>query len=390
MKVITTRTAEIDDREKALAEIMQQLSADTLCANTIGIMYCHYEFIHSGVAGYICENLPFEVVGASTTLAGFNKSKDDTNSYARGAFRLIISVLTADDVTFTTALTPPLSKNADLDEICRETFAGKGSCKFAMAFLPYIGLFDGDGFVDKVVEHLNVPLFGGFAVDDSATYDNDCYVFYGKKCLKEQGAFLLFDGNIDPHFRSAVVFEDKWFSEHIAVITKAEGNKIISVNNRPVTEFLDIMGLKLTHLWSDMIIGSVLMIDDGDGEAYGRSMLFLDDNDHLILGGAVTEGALVAVATFEKYGVLTASRSVTKEIIDEYPDATFVFVSSCETRHIMLGVDSYDGEIMLRQELGDLPFSLAYAGGEICPVKKSTNENPKSRLMNQSFCLCVI
>jgi hypothetical protein len=390
MKVFTARTAEIDDKQKALSEIKEQLDGKEYCKNTFALLYCHSEFIHSGVAEYICENLPFEVIGSSTTLAGFNKSPDDTKSYARGPFKLVISVMTADDITFKPVLTPPLSRDMDCDAACLETFTEIHGCKLGLAFLPYIGLLDGDAFIEKVVDFTGTPLFGGFACDDSATYDEDCFVIAGNKCYKDRAAFVFLEGNVHPHYRTAIVGEDKWMTEHAAIITKTDGNKIISINNRPVTEYLNTMGLKLTHNWSDMIIGSVLIIDDGDGDVYGRSMLFLDESDRLVLGGSVKDGSRVVVAFFEKNGILEAARGAAKEIIAAHPDSSFMIVSSCETRHIMLGADAAAGESMLRKEVGGIPFVLFYAGGEIHPTEKSNQNKPQSRLTNQSFCICVI
>jgi hypothetical protein len=201
--------------------------------------------------------------------------------------------------------------------------------------------------------------------------------------------FLFAKGNIEPHFATIVVTKNKYF-EKTAIITESKDNEIISLNGRPVTEFLSSLGFNLTDSKADAINTAVMLVDDGDGDTYGRSMMYLTPDNHLFVGGRVTQGASVSIAMFRAKSVLDASSELTRKMKNEYPDAKLALISSCESRHIILGSETFAGEDMLKRELGDLPFVLAYAGGEISPSPASTSEKPINRVFNQSYCICII
>ncbi|MDR0974995.1 MAG: FIST C-terminal domain-containing protein [Ruminococcus sp.] len=390
MKVITTRTSELDDKESALRIISEQIAeAGQLEKNTVGIMFCHYEFIFSGAAEYIAKNLPFPVVGSSTTLAGFNKDNKDENTYAKGQFRLVLMVLSSDDIEFTTVLSEKLSPEIPADEICENMLGNIGKQSLGLMIMPHIMLTDTEALLKAVTARTNAQIFGGFSVDDSPTYIENVFVIAKGEAFRDRAVFLFMKGNIEPHFASTVVTNDKYL-ENTAVITESKGSEIISLNGRPVTEFLTSLGFNLTESKADAISSAVMLVDDGDGDCYGRSMMYLTPENHLFVGGNVTTGATISITMFERNSVLDASSEVTRKMIKAYPDTQFAVISSCETRHIILGSETFDGEKMLRRELGDIPFVLSYAGGEICPSPASTPEKPINRLFNQSYCICMI
>ncbi|MDR2738996.1 MAG: hypothetical protein LBB68_04085 [Treponema sp.] len=67
IKVLNACTAEIDDVDLAVSEILEQLDVPgNLRNNSIGIIACYYEFIETGVVAEICKRLPFDVVGCTT------------------------------------------------------------------------------------------------------------------------------------------------------------------------------------------------------------------------------------------------------------------------------------------------------------------------------------
>jgi hypothetical protein len=390
MKVIVTRTYEPDDKESALNILTKQIKeAGPLKKNTYGMMFCHYEFVLSGTAEYIAQNLPFPVIGSSTTLAGFSTDKESGDSYDKGQFRLVLVVISGDDIEFTPVLSEPITPNLSADEICKNTFDNIGKQKLGIIILPHIIITDPEKLLDAVTACTNAQLFGGTAVDDSPTYIENCFVIANGKAYRDRVVTLFINGNIDPHFASIVVKEDEP-SVITAIITESKGNEIISIDGRPVTEFLTRNGLYLTESKADALNAAVMIVDDGDGDTYGRSMMFLTPDDHLFVGGSVTTGATVSIEKFTTKNVLDASTFLTRKMLPEYPDTHFAFVSSCESRHILLGSHTFDGENMLRRELGDIPFVLAYAGGEICPSPASTPEKPINRVFNQSYCICLI
>jgi hypothetical protein len=390
MKVIIARTYEPDDKEAALNTITEQIKKEgNLEKNTVGLMFCHYEFIFSGVAQYITENLPFPVVGASTTLAGFSIVEEEDHTYDSEQFRLILLVMSADDVEFTPVLTEPITPEISAEEICKNKFDEVGKQKVGLMILPHIIITNPEALINEVTARTNAQLFGGAAVDDSPTYIENCFVIAGGETYRDRAVFLFINGNIEPHFASAAVTENHYY-EKTAVITESKGNEIISLDGRPVTDFLTSNGIFLTDSKADALNAAVMIVDDGDGDTYGRSMMFITPDNHLFVGGSVKTGATVSIAMFTAKSVLDASTQLTRKMIAAHPNVRLAFVSSCESRHIILGSKTFDGEAMLRRELGNIPFVLAYAGGEICPSPASTPEKPINRVFNQSYCICML
>jgi hypothetical protein len=390
MKVIIARTTELDDEAAALGIITKQIAAaGQLEKNTVGMMFCHYEFIYSGVGEYIAKNLPFPVIGSSTTLAGFSIDEGAEDNCDHRQLRLVLLIMSADDVQFTPVLSEPLSPEIAADDICKNMLGEIGKQKLGFMILPHIILTDTESLLEAVTACTNAQIFGGTAVDDSPTYIENCFVIANGTAYRDRAVFLFMKGNIDPHFASIVVKDDKYF-EITAIITESKGNEIISLDGRPVTEFLTKLGFNLTESKADAINTAVMLVDDGDGDTYGRSMMNLTHDDHLVVGGRVTTGATVSIAIFRRKSVLEASEDATRKMIAAHPGAKLAVVSSCESRHILLGSAVFEGEELLRRELGNIPFVLSYAGGEICPSPASTPEKPVNRLFNQSYCICLI
>jgi hypothetical protein len=168
MKVIIAHTTELDNKEAALNIISEQIT-EKLDKNTVGMMFCHYEFVLSGVAEHIAKNLPFPVIGASTTIAGYNideryKTSDDDQ------FRLVVLIMSSDDIEFTPVITGQITSDMSAGEICKDVFAGVGKQKIGITILPHIILTNPADLIDEVTKLTNAQLFGGTAVDDSPTY----------------------------------------------------------------------------------------------------------------------------------------------------------------------------------------------------------------------------
>jgi hypothetical protein len=390
MKVILTHTHEIDDKAAALKSISEQIAAgEKLEKNTVGLVFCHYEFVLSGVAEYIAQNLPFPVYGASTVLTGCSTKHKDNDGSVNDHFRLVLTIFSADDVEFTPVLSQVITPETSVDEICDYSFPDIGEQKLGFMMLPHIMLTKPNELLQALTARTKAQIFGGTAVDDSPTYIENCFVIANGKAYRDRAAFLFMKGNINPHFASIVVDKSR-FMKYSAVVTESKGREIISLNGRPVIEYLQKFDFNLTDSKADAINGAVMIVDDGDGDTYGRSMMFLTPEKHLFVGGDVPTGAKVSLAMFEKKSVIAASEKITEKMIDAHPGAQLAIISSCESRHILLGSDTFECEKMLRRELGDIPFVFAYAGGEICPSPASTPEKPVNRVFNQSYCICVI
>ena len=96
------RTAEVDEYDEAIDEIKSRIDLSTLKKHTGGIIFCHGDFIESGMVEALCAALPFPVIGM-TSLATANPS-----TYSQ--FDLNLTVLTSDEVSFAVGITGSMNK----------------------------------------------------------------------------------------------------------------------------------------------------------------------------------------------------------------------------------------------------------------------------------------
>jgi hypothetical protein len=144
IRSFTVFTENIDDPQAAAAEIKAQLDAGPgLLKNTVGIIACHYEFVLSGAARAVCENLPFDVAG---TISSVQSGGD-----AQGTLMLTILVITSDELRFKTGMSPSLKDqpNAGI-EAAYTALAGDEKPALIFAFAPFMPENYGDEYVNTL------------------------------------------------------------------------------------------------------------------------------------------------------------------------------------------------------------------------------------------------
>ena len=88
----TARTSEIDEIDEAINEIKDQIDFDSLKKKSGGLIFCHIDFVESGVVTALCEQLPFNVIGMTSMASA------DEHGYS--LYVLTLTALTSDEVTF--------------------------------------------------------------------------------------------------------------------------------------------------------------------------------------------------------------------------------------------------------------------------------------------------
>jgi hypothetical protein len=121
-------------------------------------------------------------------------------------------------------------------------------------------------------------------------------------------------------------------------------------------------------------------------------MLQEDQDNNILCGGDVPEGATVRIAVYEKNDILKAARDSVREAMgNSGGPAPTAIIYSCATRSVQLGADSLAEMDLLREEAGNAPFLFAYAGGEICPIAYSQDSgDSNNKFHNQTFCICLL
>jgi len=365
LKCTSLFTYEVDNPEAALNEIKTQLAEKiTFLDNTVGIIMCNPEFTTSVVLKYLCEGLPFDVVGITTASQSVNNEAGD--------MILTIFVMTSDDIWFRTGITDSINDN--LYETVKTSYdkAAAGETepmKLALIFPPYIiDKYSGDAYVRVWNEIIpGTPLFGTLAADDTLEF-NGCETIYKGVNAKDVMPFILCYGNINPRFLIATLPENTSLSLN-GKVTKSKNNFVYEVNDINARLFFTGAGIP------ENVTAFPLMINQTGNENDGkvpviRELFAYSEDDTAIFGGDVGEGSTFLLLDFDSESIKATSRCEI-ERINALSDVNGAVLFSCASRRMMLlGVDEDYAELQIAKDTikQEIPFMLGYSGGEICPV----------------------
>ncbi|MDR0689973.1 MAG: FIST C-terminal domain-containing protein [Spirochaetaceae bacterium] len=385
IRTLTASTENIDDPAAALDEIKGQLDLNhNLLKNSVGIVACHYEFVLSGTAKVISENLPFDIAGTISSLQAVNNAK--------GTLLFTLMVFTSDDVSFKAAITPSLKE--DPGGKIADTYRGAAADRkekpaLILTFAPFMLENSGDEYV-KVLSEVSggVPCFGTLAVDDTTDF-RECYMLYRGEHYRDKMSLILVYGDINPTFYLATISENKLL-DRAALVTSSEGHILKEVNGRPVAEYFEDMGLTKASNTSYAMTSLPFMLDYGDSTPpVSKVFIRLNEQKHAICAGAMPEGSTLYMGVFDKNDVLLTSGNLIKQALRERTNPSVIIGYSCISRSMTLGNDIFaEIDCVLKEIDPKVPVFLAYSGGEMCP----TQINPQAainRFHNNTFILCV-
>jgi hypothetical protein len=391
INVYTASTLEIDDVQSAVSSVCTQLNQQgEIGDGAIGIIACQYEFVLSGVVDGLRKALPFPIAGcSSSTMAVAPILNGLSQNQAEGDLCLTLIVLCGDEFSFEAAITEPVSLESDIEVACRPIFENRKKPSFVWVFAPRVYTVAGDLLVEAVTKLSDgSPVFGGFAVDDSPTFQENCFVIMPDGDYRDRVGFVLFYGDIQPSFFNASISEKRIFDREF-VVTQANGNEVISINNKSSIEFLKIIGITPEMARSSVLTNLVLAVYVDESTYFPRQIIDLSDNDTLILGGTVENGTRFRVGSFDKTDMLSSAKKITQKALEYRQKKSLAIILSCASRSVLLGSESLDEIHMVRELIGDLPFLMAYAGGEICPLVKNDG-SVLSHFQNGAFIICII
>jgi hypothetical protein len=357
--------------------------------HTLGILTCHPEFVHSGVVAALLEAMPFPLVGMTTSCVGVGQIPPEDQDRAEGALRLTMMVLTGEDVRFELVTSDPLSADTDMPTLARKMLAGRDTPAMLLAFTPAHSTVPGDALCSAVSLAMpDVPLFGGVGVDDSALYNEDCYAITPTGTVQDAFVVVLLYGEATPAFFTASVPADRMMSGSWH-ITDSEGSLLRTVNDRPVMEYLEDLGLTRSLAEDGALTSLSLIVEEPGKPPYSHTMLAINADGSLLCGGWMPCGSEIRLARFEKPAMLSAADGILKTALNDSRRPVALLVWCCATRAAVLGDDPLAEVRLLRQAAGDIPFLLAYAGGEIC---SGVDEGGQvfNQFHNQSFTLCAL
>ncbi|MCL2820380.1 MAG: FIST C-terminal domain-containing protein [Oscillospiraceae bacterium] len=390
LKCASIFTYEIDNQTAALSDLNAQLDKKlNLMDNTIGIIMCHPEFINSGILKFVCENLPFDIVGVTTAAQAVNGEAGD--------LILTIFVITADDVRFKAGITDCLGD--DVDALVKEAYenASKDESKepkLAMIFPP-VGLqHAGDSYIERWIKCVpKTPIFGTLAIDDTASFGDSETIFNGLTS-KRNMPFVLCYGNINPRFLIGTIPEENTMP-YKGEITSSTGSFVHEINEQNSYSYFESIGFETSGISSVNYLFLPFSIDqksrdDYDGVPVIRVLDSFTDGGTAKFHGNVDEGSVFTLLKCEAQDVLSTTQCKVNEI-NEMDDVNGVLLFSCVVRRVVTMTDNHNEEFeIVRDSLRpDIPFMMGSAGGEICPTGVR-NGIPTNRYHNYSIAILVI
>jgi hypothetical protein len=384
IEVRTAKTTEIDEIDDAVAEIIREIDPDSLSANSAGILFCHYDYVQSGVIQALYEALGFDIIGMTSTTNGTQSGYD--------MYGLSLAVLTSDDVRFAATMTAALTRDNFAQEI-NNTYARvrteiSRDPALSITFVPFMEAVSAAEMAQVYDQASNgSPCWGSVTTSVELFFDQ-CFTVYNDQVIEDGFAMLLLDGDVQLRFLLNSI-PDQLISDRRAVVTKSQGYRIYEIDDKPALDFINSFGLKVDK--DNLPLTNPMLV------YYGKSTVpvtlgiyAIFDDGSLLLGGAIAAGDIVTVGSTTSEGIIQTAEQLIEQI-KTLDNPAGVLILPCVTRFYSLSPDR-DAELELVQRqlgLDQLPYLMGYSGGEICPVKNERGELV-NRFHNYTITACAL
>jgi hypothetical protein len=396
--MLTAQTVEVDDVDKAVEGILGQLDIEkNLLRHTVGILFCHQAFVESGIVGALCARLPFETIGCTT--------QGIVMPRATGGIMLGLAVLTSDAAGFATGVSEPLLNGAKekLFALYRRVSARlAASPSLILACQPLLDNLAGTAVVEALDGASGgVPLFGSVALD-LTTKNNLPMTIHNGVCYRDRLALLLIAGDIDTRFFVEWFPRDRVMSTN-ALITKAERNRIVEINNLPALDYIGRLGI--VDGGHDALCVMPLLITSPEGKHNTIACIGVDGNtlicgDIIPLGGTMNFGeinnddvldSVSRIAHMVKHAFFaTAPEMSSPSSANALPNGAGL-IFSCISRSSALA-DPLAEMALMHQHMRDVaaPYCFAYSGGELSSWRSQSDNTQHNRFYQYAIIACVI
>jgi hypothetical protein len=363
IRSIVAHTIETTDLDYAIGELNTQInSKGPLLHNTIGLIFCNYEFIESGLVRELCTRLPFTVLGCSTQILAVPNAGEE--------LMLSLMILTSNDVEFHAGVSEALvTENAEpLENLYRDlTMQGVFEPSLILAFPPILTGMTGNVSV-SILDRISggVPIFGSAAIDITTSLRNPVTIYDGN-VYSDRLVAVLFKGNVRPRFFTYALPGEPRFSRKFT-ITEAKQNRILSINGNPAAEFLERLGV-INNGGVEVLYAFPIVVNYEDGTPPRVFTISrVDPDGSLVSGQDIPPGGLVNIGTISGNLVLASTRHIIEQI-KTVPEPSVLFLISCFSRILTLQ-DSLEEVNLVLKQLRDwpTPFVFFSSGGELCPI----------------------
>ena len=383
IQMYTARTSEVDEIDVAISDIKDQIDFSSLKKFSGGIIFCHMDFVDSGVVAALCEALPFPCIGMTSMASA------DTHGYS--LFDLTLTVLSSDEVSFEVGMTDRIDLDNYEEEVGRLYGDIRGRMEsdpaMILTFVPYIQDVAGYEILSVMDTACHgIPIWGSITSGVDFNYDAVQTICNGKH-LRAGLAMMFINGPVTPAFIVSSIPERN-ITNNRAIITKSDGAILHEINDLPVLEYLANIGLMITK--ENITTTPLLVYYDASEVPVALGFYTLFEDGSVLTGGQMPTGTSVAVGSIDAKGIFESAESGLKQIL-ECTNSQATLLLPCVTRYIMLAPDQ-ESELRLIQETlasNGNSFILGYSGGEICPVPDADGIL-RNRFHNYTFCACIL
>jgi hypothetical protein len=163
---------------------------------------------------------------------------------------------------------------------------------------------------------------------------------------------------------------------------------MIRVNNLPAAQYMREIGL-ITEARLDMLFVFPLAMDSGRSTLPKLFIIYtINDDGSLTCSANTPVGSTIYIGSPGSSEVINSAKTITGAAKTDEGEGLLIF--SCFSRSVIL-TNPQDEMEAIQEDLKDatLPYSLAYSGGEICPVYNEKG-TPVNQYHNYSIVACVL
>jgi hypothetical protein len=302
-------------------------------------------------------------------------------------------VLTSNDIRFSWGVSEPVISNeiskpvADLYKEVVAGFDSKPSLFFAFPPMLKGEGQGGDVFIAELdkVSGGNIPVFGSIPITNE-NGERMSRVLYMGKAFESSMALLAFYGDVKPEFYTAALSEKALYTKRVKV-TGTKLNVIESINDMPVSRYLETIGLSPSSVLNNM----PLVFYPPDGSRLFRVCQKIRDDGALIITGTVPLNAELSFSSISDKDVIESTENLIENIMaGKTADNRSLLIYACCSRFWMLGYrwkEEPGKAVSLIKE--QIPWQFVYSGGELFPSILEAGK-VSNHLQNYSVTVCVL
>jgi hypothetical protein len=230
----------------------------SLLSNSVGLLFCSRDFVFSGAVEAVSKALPFETIGCATSGIAVPG--------ATGEALLTVAALTSDEVVFKTGVSDSLKM--DGEPRIRELYERLGGSAESAPSLLFVCHSNPEGFAGDTVMRIldsasgGAPVFGTNALDETFGSLPRLVIHNGRSYSDRLVLLALCGGKLESRFDSQSLPAMN-IHRQPALVTEAQDNRIISINNMPAAEFMEKNGV-ISEGRINALHGFPLLVNNND------------------------------------------------------------------------------------------------------------------------------